>query len=80
MTLWTVTLTTDVRPWRAGDDIHVEKGLAEMLVERKEAVNLRPFAGVEGYQTKVVEPSDPPAPIASEPKYQVKRGRPRKGV
>lgn len=80
MTLCTVTLTGDLSPWRDGDDIHVEKGLAETLVERKEAVNLRPFAGVQDYQTKVVEPDEPPVPAASEPKYQVKRGRPRKEV
>ncbi|MDO1582425.1 hypothetical protein [Rhizobium oryzicola] len=63
----TVTLTQDLRPWRAGDDVHLEDVVAQQLVDNGEAENLRPFAplgvpiedramkpgdGKRGYRTK----------------------------
>ncbi|ANM12052.1 hypothetical protein [Rhizobium sp. N324] len=63
----TVTLTQDMRPWRDGDDIHVDDKLARSLVENGEAKDLRPFnpagekyedrsmragGGKQGYKTK----------------------------
>lgn len=41
--LKTVTLTQDMRPWRRGDDIHVDAALADALVKKGEAANPRPF-------------------------------------
>ncbi|MGV2188765.1 hypothetical protein ACQZ4Q_08115 [Agrobacterium vitis] len=51
----TVTLTADLRPWRAGDDIHVEDDLAKRLVSSGEAKDMRPFQPAASYETKVVE-------------------------
>lgn len=39
----TVYLTTDMRPWRAGDEVHVPNEVAERLVRNGEAKNMRPF-------------------------------------
>lgn len=39
----TVDLTCDMRPWRAGDAIHLEDELADRLVATGEAENPRPF-------------------------------------
>ncbi|HBF30854.1 hypothetical protein [Rhizobium sp.] len=47
----TVTLTKDLRPWRAGDDIHVEDDVAKSLIASKEAKSMRPFSPT-GYQTR----------------------------
>lgn len=59
----TVTLTQDLRPWRAGDDVHLEDEVAARLVASGEAENLRAFrpakqrsmqagSGPQGYHTK----------------------------
>lgn len=59
----TVTLTQDLRPWRAGDEIHIEDDVAARLIENGEAKNPKPFrpakqrsmqagTGPQGYQTK----------------------------
>jgi hypothetical protein len=53
MALTTVTLTQDMRPWRKGDDIHIDPKLAEHLVKRGEAKDPRPF----------VAPNAPVAPV-----------------
>lgn len=54
--LTTVTLTSDVRPWRKGDDIHIPPALAAALVKSGEATNPRPF----------VAPNAPVAPVRSQ--------------
>lgn len=38
-----VDLTTDMRPWRQGDEIHVPDDVAKRLVDNGEAKNMRPF-------------------------------------
>ncbi|NSX96151.1 hypothetical protein [Agrobacterium vitis] len=50
-------MTADLRPWRAGDEIHVEDDLALKLIGTKEAKNMRPFRP-QGYQTKVMSPEE----------------------
>lgn len=53
----TVTLKTDMRPWRAGDDIHVEDDLASQLVADGEAENMRPFPPGSGdHETAAMHP------------------------
>ncbi len=42
--MMTVTLNQDVRPWRAGDDVHLPDEAADALVASGEAGNKRPFA------------------------------------
>jgi hypothetical protein len=50
----TVTLKTDMRPWRAGDDVHLPDHVADKLVKDGEAENPRPFS--TGYETRAMEP------------------------
>ena len=77
--LYTVTLTQDVRPWRAGDKVHVEKGLADLLIERGEATDKETFQ--TEYMTKVVDPEPTPEPAKpAKIFYKTKRGRPRRGA
>jgi hypothetical protein len=40
----TVTLTKDMRPWRAGDEVPLPDALAEQLVAAGEATGARPFS------------------------------------
>jgi hypothetical protein len=54
----TVDLTTDMRPWRAGDAVHVPSSVARDLVKNGEAKNLRPFDPTGGG----------PSPDAERPK------------
>ena len=56
----TVTLKHDLRPWRAGDDLHLEDALAEALVAAGDAENLRPFAPM-GYEAAIADPVTKPA-------------------
>lgn len=39
----TVTLTRDLRPWRAGDSVPLADDVAQKLVDAGEATNPRPF-------------------------------------
>lgn len=57
----TVDLTRDMRPWRAGDSVHLPDDLAASLVSNGEAQNLRPF-------------QDEPAPAATAAQ-PARRGR-----
>jgi hypothetical protein len=38
-----IQLTTDLRPWRRGDDVPVPDDLADKLVASGEAINPRPY-------------------------------------
>jgi hypothetical protein len=38
-----IELTTDLRPWRRGDNVPVPDELADKLVESGEAINPRPY-------------------------------------
>ena len=45
-----IDLLTDLRPWHAGDTIHVEDDVAQRLVDAKEAENMRPFQPTADYR------------------------------
>ncbi len=57
--MMTVTLKNDMRPWRAGDDIHVSDALADALIAAGDAGDLRPFRPM-GYEAAMVEPGAVP--------------------
>ena len=65
MELITVTLRTDMRPWRKGDDIHVSPELAATLVEKGEAENARPFAKPNAPKVPARPQKAPERPILS---------------
>lgn len=65
--MYSVTLTNDVRPWRAGDTVHVPEGAADALINSGDGKDKRPFRpdgqvyedrtmtagdGRKGYKTK----------------------------
>ena len=57
--MMTVTLPADLRPWRAGDDIHIADDLAKSLMASGEAKDMRPFqpAG-KTYEDRAMRPGD----------------------
>ena len=65
MALTTVTLRTDMRPWRKGDHIHITPALAEALVKKGEAENPRPFVEPNAPQVPVRTQKAPERPILS---------------
>ncbi len=71
--LVTVTLLYDMRPWRAGDDIHVPQELADALLRNGEARDLRPFVepNQSAVQSRAAEP--PRRPILSRRRIHEKR-------
>ena len=51
----TVDLTTDMRPWREGDAVHLPDKVAQQLIDSGEAKNMRPFNPSGTEQPQVVE-------------------------
>lgn len=56
--MFTVTLTQDVRPWRAGDDVHLPETVAKTLIDTGEAKDMRPFKPTPEYEDRAMQPGN----------------------
>lgn len=57
--MMTVTLNQDLRPWRAGDAIHIDDDLARKLVADGEARDMRPFnPSGQSYEDRAMRPGE----------------------
>jgi hypothetical protein len=65
MSLTTVTLTRDLRPWRKGDDIHITPALADSLVKKGDATNPRAFVPPNASAVPVRTQTAPARPVLS---------------
>lgn len=69
-----IELTTDLRPWRRGDNVPVPDALADKLVESGEAINPRPFPAREPsiVDLEIMKPPLPPESSKPRRRYLTK--------